>query len=442
MTPLLIALSALLAFLLWNQTRKVNGYLRRLSEALLNHDRSALGGEPFDRAPPAVRELERHIFEQLFETETLERRVTRREDLLGAIVEGLGDAVLVFDQNLTIRFINPSASNLFGWDSDSPPLDRNAAACIGNIDLVGMLEDCVTHGRWENAEITHSVPGESEVGRRVLEVDVAPLQRDDSGMVTRARAVLHDVSAAHQLEQVRKDFVANASHELRTPLTVINGYLENLLDTELEDRDMSLRFLGVMRKHGERIARIIEDMLTISKLESGFDGIEDKRFELRKCAEEVAVRLAPLADAKDAQIVLDIPDDDEIAGDAFYWDQIFFNLIENAIKENDAPGLTVTVAMRRTGKYDEIVVADDGVGIPKAALPYIFKRFYRVDTNRGAEKKGTGLGLSIVKRAVEAHGGEIRVESTPGVRTAFVINLPGQGDAPAASATRDEAEGQ
>jgi PAS domain S-box-containing protein len=424
-TTFLICLSVALAALLWLQHRRGKSYLRRLSDALTAHDRGSLGDGRFHRAPAPFRKLEKQIFEQLFETENLEQRINRRERLLEVVVEGLGDAVIVFDQSLHIRFINPSATRLFGWDPERPPLGKDAGDCISNPGLVNMLEDCVAHGRHENTEILHSIPGSSQGSRRNLEVDVAAMQYSDSGTVTRARVVLHDVSAAHELEQVRKDFVANASHELRTPLTVINGYLENLIDSEIEDRDQSLRFLGVMQKHGDRIARIIEDMLTISKLESDVDIIERTPFDLRKCALEVKARLAPLTEAKSASIQVDLPQgSSEISGDAFYWDQIFFNIIENAIKENDALGLEVRVSIARTESGDQITISDDGVGIPKAARPFIFKRFYRVDTNRGADKKGTGLGLSIVKRAVEAHGGTIGVDSTPGVRTAFTISLP------------------
>lgn len=425
MTTFFICLSAALAALLWLQHIRGKSYLRRLSDALASHDRESLGEGKFHRAPAPFRKLEKQIFEQLFETENLEQRIDRRERLLEVVVEGLGDAVIVFDQDLHIRFINPSATRLFAWDPERPPLGEDAGDCISNTALVDMLEDCIANGQHENTEIIHTVPGGGEASARNLEVDVAPMQYSDSGTVTRARVVLHDVSSAHELEQVRKDFVANASHELRTPLTVINGYLENLIDSEIEDRDQSLRFLGVMQKHGDRIARIIEDMLTISKLESDVDIIEKNTFDLRKCALEVRARLAPLAEAKSATISIELPEgESEVSGDAFYWDQILFNLIENAIKENDALGLKVSVSIERTETEDMVTISDNGVGIPKAALPFIFKRFYRVDTNRGADKKGTGLGLSIVKRAVEAHGGTICVDSTPGVRTAFTISLP------------------
>jgi PAS domain S-box-containing protein len=393
-----------------------------------------LGDGPYHNAPSAFRELESLIFEQLSETETLEKRVSRRDDLVGAVLEGLADAVLVFDRTLSIRFANPSAAKLFGWDS--PPIGERATDCIRDFKLVEMVENCVVHSRRESAELVLSDSG----SKRILEADIAPMLSNDVNTVTRARAVLHDVTDARELEQVRKDFVANASHELRTPLTIINGYIENLMEGGIEDREMATRFLTVMQKHGHRIARIIEDMLTISKLESHVEVLQCERFDLRVCAEEVVARLAPVIEQKRAKIRYEFPADAAITGDPFYWDQILFNLIENALKENDAPELNITISLRNTAEVHQICVTDNGVGIPKATQAYIFKRFYRVDQDRSAEKKGTGLGLSIVKRALQAHGGDVAVDSTPGQSTRFIMTIPsGLGTEKDGEADQDDA---
>ncbi|MEZ5305403.1 MAG: HAMP domain-containing sensor histidine kinase [Verrucomicrobiales bacterium] len=215
-------------------------------------------------------------------------------------------------------------------------------------------------------------------------------------------------------------------HELRTPLTIINGYTENLLDGAIEDPEMAKRFLSVMKKHGDRIARIIEDMLTISRLESGgVESLKLEEFSMAECAADVIERLHLVAEERGAKIKRDFPKDSMITGDRFYWDQIMFNLIENALKQNRQPGLTVSVSMRWDGAYFELSVGDDGIGIPGADLPYIFKRFYRVEKHHSTQEiKGTGLGLSIVKRAIEAHGGTINVSSSPGKETRFTIRAP------------------
>jgi len=247
------------------------------------------------------------------------------------------------------------------------------------------------------------------------------------------RVVIRDVTSEYQTEQIRKDFVANASHELRTPLAIINGYLENLIDDDLlDDKELTRRFLKVMRKHTERISRIVEDMLVISRLESGeAAALKVKPFRLRSCVSDVLERLESMIHNQQATIKIDMPDLDlSFAGDRFYWTQVLFNLVENALKQNPRPGLTVTIGCTRDDKSTQIWVADDGVGIPSADLPHIFRRFYRVEKHHSQEEiKGTGLGLSIVKRAVEAHGGSIRVTSTPGQDTRFTMEVPREAEA-------------
>ena len=245
------------------------------------------------------------------------------------------------------------------------------------------------------------------------------------------RVVIRDETDRHETEQIRKDFVANASHELRTPLSIINGYLENLLDGVIDDPVMTTKSLQTMRKHGERIARIVEDMLTLSKFESASEGgvaaLRQASFSCRECLEDVVDRLGPMIEEKRARVEFMFPAEGEdlIEADRFYWDQIFFNLIENALKENRSDGkLVLTLSFMRTQGEAVIRIRDNGVGIPRADLPFIFKRFYRVAKHHSQTIKGTGLGLSIVRRAVESHGGSIAVDSTLGVETAFTIRLP------------------
>ena len=423
MTYFLIALVLFLALLLIVQQKRTSSNLRRLSKALQGQDRHALGEMAFHRSTGAFKALEKQLFEQLFEAESLEQRIARREDLITTVVEGLTDAVIVFDGELNVRFTNRSACHLFSWTT--PPVDIPLKERIRDFKLIEIFEQTVTHHLHAKIEILHQIPGRASDPPRILEIDVAPLTSNEADAVTRARAVLHDITESKTLEQIRRDFVANASHELRTPLTIINGYIENLMEDGAIHRKESQQFISVMHKHGKRIARIIEDMLTISKLESRTDeSLQLESFCLNRCISEVIDRLKPMLDEKKATCILDIPTDATILGDAFYWDQILFNLIENSLKENDAEDLKITVGLERDEIRDIIRVSDDGVGIPAAAQEFIFKRFYRVDQNRGAEKKGTGLGLSIVKRAVEAHGGTITVMSTPGIETTFTMEIP------------------
>ena len=422
MNNLYITLIILLGILLIFQTLGNKARLRKLVKALKENDRKLLNEKLSFGSSPAYKDLEKQIIEQIFEAENLEKRVVRREDLISSVVDGLSDAVIVFDKSFKIRFTNPSACRLFGWAS--PPLELNAVEQMSNDKLIKLIEDSFTNPKTETIEIKHKPLGSQDLLPRILEVELAPLALNENKSVNRARLVLKDVTDARNLDLVRKDFVANASHELRTPLTIINGYLENLIEDKIEDKELSINFLNVMQKHGLRLARIIEDMLTISKLESHSETIQIKPFNLLSCTEEVIARLGPLIDQKEAELDLVFPDNNIINGDVFYWGQILFNLIENALKENEENGIVITVSLIHEDTCDKVIVSDNGVGIPANSIDFIFKRFYRVDQSRGAEKKGTGLGLSIVKRAIDAHGGDISVSSTPGIITSFTISLP------------------
>lgn len=340
-----------------------------------------------------------------------------------AILDGLSDAVLVIDFRRRIVFANRALIQLFNLRQD--PVGRDVMEVVLDHRITAVIERALEIGTSVREELTLTIPNNESSMERKIEVDAEALtpELESEPYVS---VVLKDQTARHEIEQVRRDFVANASHELRTPLSIINGYIENLLDGAADDPQLARRFLRIMKKHGERIARIVEDMLTISKLESAVeDPSKAGAFDLRGCVADVIERLQPLIEAKKA-IVKIAADEDTclMAGDRFYWDQIFFNLIENSLKQNFRPGLHVTISLARQDDMYRIVVADDGVGIPQSDLPYIFKRFYRVEKHHSQEIKGTGLGLSIVKRAVEAHQGKISARSIPGEITAFEIIVP------------------
>lgn len=261
----------------------------------------------------------------------------------------------------------------------------------------------------------------------ILNHQPQPVRRS-SRLNSKSRAVAQDLTTEHQLEQVRKDFVANASHELRTPLAIINGYLENLIDDDLIDEPaMARRFLTIMRKHADRISRIVEDMLVISRLESGEAGaLKVEPFRFRSCVQDILERLESVIRKQRAEMVVVMPDPTLVLhGDRFYWTQVLFNLVENAIKQNPDGGLRIEIGYAPVGENVHIWVTDDGIGIPEEDIPHIFRRFFRVEKHHSQQQiKGTGLGLSIVKRAVEAHGGTIGVTSIPGCETKFLISVP------------------
>ncbi|MGI9243425.1 MAG: sensor histidine kinase [Verrucomicrobiales bacterium] len=422
---LLVVLCIILAGLVVRERVNHKRDLARLEKAISEQDRRLLGSEDYANAPGHIRSLERAIFDQLFTTANLEESVTRREQLLASLVDGLGDAVLVTDRKNRIRFANERARGLLKLPDDIS--GQPVRGVIAQRSLLKWLDQSRDSARSKRTTLTISGRQLEGGTDRTFEVDIAPLQTNDLGGADVSRIVLRDITEREELERVRKDFVANASHELRTPLTIINGYLENLIDDgAIDDPETAKRFLLVMKKHGDRLARLVEDMLTISRLESDSDKpIQIEKFDFATCVGEVIDRLSPVIEAKSANVTVAIsPGAEFLRGDRLIWDQILFNLVENALKENDQQGLEIQVSKDDADNSTTICVRDNGVGIPKASLPFIFKRFYRVDESHASEKTGTGLGLSIVKRGVEAHHGSIEAASTPGQSTAFTITVP------------------
>ncbi len=348
------------------------------------------------------------------------------------LLDALGDAFLLVDSEANVRFANAAARSLFG---QRELVDRPIREAFLDPRLADALLRCLETGEPVQSRVVlpqqTSPRGDLETrGVNAWIIDAAQLSDPpDSDPIT--RVIIRDVTTENQIEQVRKDFVANASHELRTPLAIINGYLENLLDDDmLDDKEMSRRFLTVMRKHADRISRIVEDMLVISRLESGeASALKVEPFRFRSCVNDILERLESVIRAQNAEIMVTMPDPAvSLQGDRFYWTQVLFNLVENALKQNPYSGLRVEIGCQLVGENYQIWVADNGVGIPSADLPHIFRRFYRVEKHHSQQEiKGTGLGLSIVKRAIEAHHGTIGVTSVPGRETKFLITVPKDG---------------
>jgi two-component system phosphate regulon sensor histidine kinase PhoR len=250
--------------------------------------------------------------------------------------------------------------------------------------------------------------------------------------------VLHDITKLKRLELVRKDFVANVSHELRTPLSVIKGYIETLVEDHegipVEDR---ARFLATIHRHTERLNSLLDDLLTLSRLESINPGLRWESVSVTDLVNGVVAdfRIRPEAGKHMLTTELD-PGIDRMLIDPLKFTQVYENLIANALKYTPA-GTRVNVQARRRQEDILLTVEDTGPGIPAEDLPHLFERFYRVDKGRSRDKGGTGLGLSIVKHIVQLHGGKVWVESTLGRGTRFSITLPLSPNA----ASRDAAGG-
>lgn len=252
---------------------------------------------------------------------------------------------------------------------------------------------------------------------RVFQVNVAPTP--GGGAVV----VLHDVTKIEQAEISRRDFVANVSHELRTPLTSISGYVETLIESHGLPEEQVKEFLSIILKNASRMNRLTEDLLALARVESKDYALTPQSLRASVLVVDAIESLAPLANDAGLRLMAGEMADDLVSADPDALQQVFGNLIENAVKYGREGG-RIIVSCRRQGENVEFTVQDFGPGIASHHLSRIFERFYRVDTARSRESGGTGLGLAIVKRVLEAHGGDIWVESELGQGTAFLFRLP------------------
>jgi two-component system phosphate regulon sensor histidine kinase PhoR len=267
------------------------------------------------------------------------------------------------------------------------------------------------------ARLAHT--GSSELGQlaRTLN-DTAQNLQQTVAQLEREHAELEKV------ERMRKDFVINVSHELRTPLASIQGYTETLMDGALYDADHNMRFLGVIRHNAERLARLTEDLLTLSRIEQKRQQFEFESHLVDRLLKDAMDQVRPIAEKNAIRLEEDSPPEGTQAWcDSEAVSQILGNLLDNAIKFTPSGG-RITVGARPAGRNVEVYVRDTGIGIPAEDLPRLFERFYRVDKARSRELGGTGLGLSIVKHLVAALHGATRVESALGQGSTFLFTLP------------------
>lgn len=341
------------------------------------------------------------------------------QQLYATLLDETQQGVLVVDSRLRVVYSNFAVTLMFKAGAVGENADLAAEPSLATLcEVLKQSVDGKKRVAGEVRSMRPCCPGVDE--ERIYRVVAAPVE-DANGVW----CILDDITDQLQTEQIRKDFVTNASHELRTPLSLIHGYIETLQSGLIKGGQSMQRCLDVMEKHSKRMMRIIEDMLTISRLESQDAQLKTETFHVRACVEDVLEHLTPMIEVRHPNITLDFPDDGGLLhGDRFYWDQIFTNLIENALKENPRTGLNLRIGGEWSDEECTLVVSDDGIGIPAEDLPFVFKRFYRCGKERAHETKGTGLGLSIVKRAVEAHGGTIELTSVPGVETSFTIHVP------------------
>ncbi len=354
---------------------------------------------------------------------------------LRAVLGSLSEGVLIIDAEEKIRLANRGLQEMLGLAN--PPLNRPLLEIVRHHDVREATRRTLQDGESCSLPVSLTVrQPNGQYGPRYFQLTTAPITPDGLPAPVGAITVLHDITQLKNLENVRRDFVANVSHELRTPLSIINGYLETMLEPDAEtDPETVRRFHQTMWKHGQRLRLILDDLMTLARLESpeGAGATRLGPVSLGACVEGVVDRLAPVAAERHATIRLEMPGNlPSIEADADQLDQVFFNLIDNALRHaappsfngNGTSGPEIVVRAAEEGPSVHLTVADNGQGIPLADQPHVFERFYRVHKDRFRQSGGTGLGLSIVKHIVRAHGGQVAVESVPGNGAAFHVRLP------------------
>jgi len=323
---------------------------------------------------------------------------------LNVILKSVPDALLIIDGRGAIILSSSSAKDFFG---DAPVAGVQFVDVVRNhefADLVGEVRNTLVPGM-TNFRI--DFPEEKYLGVRV-----SPLfykERELSGFV----AVFHDITQIEKLEQVRKDFVANVSHELKTPITAIKGFADTLLEGAVDDKENALRFIHTIKSNSERINSLVDDLMTISKIELGVIKVEKSLLDVTEVFETITELFQDNAKAKSLFLQAS-PDPDilQINADKNRLIQILTNLVDNAIKFTEKGG--VTFGTEKDDGRAVIFVKDTGMGVPAKYLPRLGERFFRVDPARSRKMGGTGLGLAIVKHLVKAHGWNMQIESIHG----------------------------
>ncbi len=342
------------------------------------------------------------------------------ENRLTRILDGISDAVFLLNRQRVVLMSNYKAVDWFGKDFQ----DQDFVQVIRHPDCLQAIDD-VLLGK-ERAQASISLPGSmASYDIRVINLDSTTA--DDAHVAV----IITDLSQLNDVEQMRSDFVANVSHELRSPLTALNGIIETLNGVAKDDPIARQHFLGVMEREAQRMNRLIDDLLSLSKFESNRRIQPSGKTDVRKVIEQVVDALTIPAEKEGTNIELIAASQSYLVrGETDELTQVFQNLIENAIKYG-APGKQVIITLttgkavlRLTGHVVIAEVRDEGPGIAPNHIPRLTERFYRIDASRSRANGGTGLGLAIVKHIVNRHRGKLQIKSGVGIGSSFVVSLP------------------
>ncbi len=335
---------------------------------------------------------------------------------LEAVLSSMFEGIMITDGRGEILLVNPSVRKLFLIESS--PEGRKPLEVIRNNVIQEIVDKVLTKNRKiVTQEVKIDLPGE-----KTILINGVPIIKGN--VIEGAVLVFHDITELKRLEEIRKDLVANVSHELRTPVSSIKGYAETLLEGKVENEDTKKEFLNIIYQDSNRLANLIDDLLDLSKIESDKMKMEFEPVEIPPLLNRCISILEKSAKDKLIAIKSNVPGNlPKVLGDQGRLLQVLLNLLDNAIKYTPE-GMSVTISAARKENVVQIDISDTGIGISEKDLPRIFERFYRVDKARSRELGGTGLGLSIVKHIVQAHNGQVWVQSTLGLGSTFSFTIP------------------
>jgi len=348
----------------------------------------------------------------------MEKDVAGRDrTIVGSLVDALPGAVVVIDSADRVIALNAPAKELF------PALrpDELLARGLRAPDLLDAVRRARASGIAERATWLERVPVE-----RYFAVNAAPVNGLGRGPMM--ILTLRDLSEVRRAERMRADFVANASHELRTPLASLLGFIDTLQGPARDDKQARDKFLAIMRDQAQRMARLVDDLLSLSRIEQNLHLRPQSPVDMAAIVRHVADTLAPMAAENGTRLTLELPVKAIVAGDRDELIRVAENLIENAIKYGASDPLCsdkqVKVSLTAEGRHCVLTVRDFGPGIEPQHLPRLTERFYRVDAGESRAKGGTGLGLAIVKHIVARHRGRLGIKSKLGQGAVFSVTIP------------------
>jgi len=345
--------------------------------------------------------------------------VLRQRNEIKAVFSSMIEGVIAFDMEEHIINMNQSAADILSCD-----LTAAQGRSIQEVSRNTALQEFVRETLSAHESIEKDIPIALLEGEGLVNGH-GTLLRDAGGKQIGALIVLNDVTRLRRLENIRRDFVSNVSHEIKTPITAIKGFVETLRDGAVTNPVDAKRFLEIIEKHVVRLEAIVEDLLNLSKIEqeSEKEGVALVESRMNEILQNALQACHARATDKEIKIAIFCAESIVAKVDPSLLEQAIMNLLDNAIKYSDEGG-TIKIAVTQGAASVVIAVSDQGCGISKEHLPRLFERFYRVDKARSWQLGGTGLGLAIVKHIVQAHGGHILVESTPGKGSVFSIHLP------------------